>query len=131
MRDLYDEGNDGEAAALALCWYSAQRPCDVLLLRMDNIKVTMGQLGTSGDKYVIRFREGKVVGRVEAYHIHMTIPDEFSATVVNKWLQKRRQARAATLFRFENGYKRTKFVTTLRSSLRKVHEQLELLTCLS
>ena len=127
---LVNDGQDGEAAALALCWYSAQRPCDVLLLKMDNIKVTLGERplgeGFSGDKFVVKFREGKVVGRIEAYHIHMTVPNLFAATAINKWLEKRKRSSEGTLFRFTNGYRRTKFLTNMRKALKASNTDLEL-----
>ena len=118
IEKLNEQGHFAEAAALALCWYTAQRPCDVLLLRLGGVKVL------DDDKFVIRFREGKVIGRIQAYHIHFRITNDDANTTVHKLLQDRQGHES--LFEFSNGYRRTKFLTTIRTALREVDPDLEL-----
>ena len=129
LKKLVDDGHEGEAAAMALCWYSAQRPCDVLLLLLKNIKATHAQPGTGDDDvYVLKFVEGKVVGRIAAYHVHVAVPasDELSRIILRKWMSQRRRSRSPTLFDFRNGYHRTKFLTLMRMALRSQNNALEL-----
>ena len=105
------------AAALALCWYTAQRPCDVLLLHSSNVKRVAER------RYVLRFGEGKVVGRIEAYHIHVNIPNQYDFDVVNTWLEKKHHGR----FVFAPSMQaRRKVIAVVREALRTVDKGLEL-----
>ena len=124
IRLLLDQNNITEAVALTLFWFTGQRPCDVLLLLRPNVTC----LDQGGFKFVARFNEGKVVGRIEAYHIHFRIAhkddDDEAGTAVLKLLKER--ANHSHLFEFTNGYQRTKFLSTIRSALREQDDRLEL-----
>ena len=115
---LNRENRTAEACALALCWYTAQRPCDVLLLQTDNLSKS-GQ-----SKWKARFQEGKVIGKIEAYHIHFRVPDDNAEAIIERHAEERRGHRF--LFEFASAYRRTRFITTIASALRVSNGNLEL-----
>ena len=109
-----------EACALSLCWYSAQRPCDTLLVR------TAGLSSSNGDQWKARFQEGKVIGKVEAYHIHFRVPNKKALEAIKKYHLSRKRGKHKQLFEFASAYRRSQFLTRIRQALREVDPSLEL-----
>ena len=122
VRRTIDLLNDDEqldaASLLALCWYTCQRPCDVLLVLTENL-TKVSQTG-----FRMKLREGKTIGRVQPYHIHFKITSTDAREHVENLISRRR--RHKRLFSFANAYQRSKILTTLRTYLRNVNSTLEL-----
>ena len=119
IRHLRETGKTDVAVGLILCWYTAQRPCDIVLLKQRHL-----QHNTDGT-YVARFGEGKVIGRVEAYHIHFTVSDPETATFLNEWITKQ-TPHDGLLFPLPTRAARSSFLRSMTQALKVSDNALEL-----
>ena len=110
------ERDDGTRALLALCWVSAQRPCDVLQLRFDDVTLD------ANGKLRLRFRAGKQVGSQGMHHIHTAATDTVLRDAIRKFVEQRRADGNGNAFIFPAGtaYLRAQRVRKLREAIRRV-----------
>jgi hypothetical protein len=110
---------DREKTLLILCWFSVQRPCDIL-------HTECSCLNAQDEAYTVRVKEGKVIGRIGTQIVHFRIQDSDAATIVNRHLERQRTAKHKYVFPLRNGYQRSKLMGSVLKALREVHPQLEM-----
>ena len=117
LQHLRTKGDLQTAALLALCWFTAGRPGDVLQLLRDDVRFD------KGDHLTARFRRSKVVKHVGEYVIHTRVTSDYARKVITDW--KARGSGSGFLFPIANAQVRNKVITKLREALRHVRPELE------
>ena len=109
-----------DAAYLLLCWFSAQRPGDVLNVRAHDVTPLTTD---AGNGFKVLFREGKVVFRTGKFHISFLVTDGFSKDLLTRYFDS-----VGTGYLFPTSTKRIREARNkrVRDALRKVNPSLEL-----
>lgn len=104
------------AALLVLCWFTAQRPCDVLQMKKEHLEFL------DNGKIRVRITRGKTVGTQGAHHIHSAVQDPAMMATLRSYHDA---AAGPFLFPIGSAYHKTRVMTELREALRAVRPALE------
>jgi integrase len=103
-------------ALLALCWVTAQRPCDILNMKPQHVSISpSGELS-------IKIVAGKTAGSLGAHHIHSSVRHPAMLEAIQSWLQ---HCKYGYVFPIGSPYQRAIVMRELLSALRAVDPSLE------
>ena len=108
-------------AFLILLWTTIGRSGDVSQVKTSGL--TLGKTNSSGDMSVkVYFERGKVIGKVDPYHVHTVIPAKW-AKFLRQWLEGKTTVH---LFQQPSKKARAKFLTSVRVHIRTVAPHCDL-----
>lgn len=103
-------------ALLILCWFSGQRPCDVIQMKKQHLEFL------TDDRLRLRITRGKTVASQGAHHIHTSVQDPNMMKVLRAYYDS---VAGAFLFPVGSAYHRTVLTNELRCALRAARPELE------
>jgi hypothetical protein len=106
-------------ALLALCWVSAQRPCDILQMKTEFLSVT------PDGGVTLKIVMGKTAGSQGPHHVHSCVMHPEMLSAIQYWLDQAKTSKRAFLFPLSSPYHRALVMRELRTALRSVEGSLE------
>ena len=122
MTALETAPNPSIKALLILTWATVARCGDTSQVKTAGLEISPPNAGSTMTRISVFFERGKVIGKIDPYHIVTEIPEKWAA-----WLREWHQS-LNTVFLFQQSSKaqRAKFMATVREHLRTINPEYDL-----